>query len=304
MKKLTHSIILLFSLFTLNACQASVGLPEKTKPQLVVTYSIMGSIVKELVGDKAEVVVMIPNGQDPHEWEPSAKEIETITHADLIIQNGLGLEGGMEKSINQAKESGVEIFTASDFIDIRHVKEGEGIPTGDEDQALGAEDPHLWTDPVEMKKIVIGLSEKLDKMGLDVKGNEVVLTGKLDSIDHEIRNLVDRLPEGNRKFVTGHESMGYFAERYGFKLIGAIIPSLTTQAQVSASDMAALSKLIKENDVKAVFTELGTPSAVSDTIGKETGIKVIELSTHQIPDDGSYFTFLRNLAETVISGLK
>jgi zinc/manganese transport system substrate-binding protein len=87
-------------------------------------------------------------------------------------------------------------------------------------------------------------------------------------------------------------------------LVGAIIPSITTQAEVSASDLAALKKLIQDNQVKAIFTELGTPPAVAEAIGQETGVKVVELTTHSLPADGSYFTFLRNIAQVIVDGLK
>ena len=119
-----------------------------------------------------------------------------------------------------------------------------------------------------------------------------------------ITTLVDSLPEGNRKLVTGHESLGYFADRYGFKLVGAIIPSLNSQAEVSAADLAALKTLIQENQVKAIFSEVGTPQAISDAIGRETGVKVVELSTHILPSDGSYFTFMHDLAQTIVENLR
>jgi zinc/manganese transport system substrate-binding protein len=272
---------------------------------IVVTYSILGSIVKELVGDKANVVVPMPNGQDPHEWEPSAKDIETIMKADLIVQNGLGLEGGMEKTLQQAQEAGVKFFTASDHITVRKVGEGEGIPTGDPDQAVGAEDPHLWMDPVDMKAVVAALATQVKTdLGIDLTDRATDLESRLDALNQEVADKVKSLPDANRKLVTGHESMGYFAQRFGFKLVGAIIPSITTQAEVSASDLAALKKLIQDNQVKAIFTELGTPPAVAEAIGKETGVKVVELTTHSLPPDGSYFTFLRNIAQVIVDGLK
>jgi zinc/manganese transport system substrate-binding protein len=306
MKKLAMLLLygLLILSMLLSACQANTSVKSNQKI-IVVTYSILGSVVKDLVGDKALVIVSMPNGQDPHEWEPSAKDIETLTKADLIVQNGLGLEGGMEKALAQAKEVGVKFFTASDHITVRHVGAGEGIPSGDPDQAVGAEDPHLWMDPVEMKSIVDALTMQVKTdLGIDLSDRAKDLDGRLDSLNNEIEDVVNTLPENNRKLVTGHESMGYFAERYGFKLVGAIIPSITSQAEVSASDLAELKKLIMDNQVKAIFTELGTPAAVSDAIGKETGVKVVELTTHSLPEDGSYFTFMRNLAKVIVDGLK
>jgi zinc/manganese transport system substrate-binding protein len=304
-KSVIHFVLgLLILSLLLTACQTTPSTKNGQKT-IVVTYSILGAIVKDLVGDNAAVIVSIPNGQDPHEWEPSAKDIETLTKADLIIQNGLGLEGGMEKALGQAKDAGVKFFTASDHITIRKVAAGEGIPTGDPDQVIGASDPHLWTDPINMVNITDALAVQIkNDLGIDLSTRSTDLDGRLTSLNKEIMGSVNTLPQANRKLVTGHESMGYFAQRYGFKLVGAIIPSITTQADVSASDMAQLKKLIADNQVKAVFTELGTPKSVADTIGTETGIKVIELATHNLPADGSYFTFMRNMANSIIGSLK
>ena len=288
----------------LSACQPTTT-AQTDKKTIVVTYSILGSVVKDLVGDRANVIVLMPNGQDPHEWEPSAKDVETLTHADLIVQNGLGLEGGMQKALAQAQDAGVKFFTASDHITVRHVGQGEGIPSGDPDQAMGAEDPHLWMDPVGMKSIVDALAVQIKTdLGIDLSDRATSLDAQLDSLTEEISASINTIPVENRKLVTGHESMGYFAQRFGFKLVGALIPSVTTQAEVSASDMAALKVLIEENHVKAIFTELGTPKAVSDAIGNETGVKVIELTTHSLPADLSYFTFMRNLTQVIVDGLK
>lgn len=289
----------------LAACQSNPQSAEHGKKSIVVTYSILGSVVKDLIGDSANVVVLMPNGADPHQWEPSAKDIEILNKADLIVQNGLGLEGGMQKALDEAKRNGVRTFIASEHITIRRVGEGEGIPTGDPDQALGAEDPHLWTDPLTMKSVVAALGQQLkSNLGVDVDNRSSDLQARLDSLNNELSSTIAELPQTNRKLVTGHESMGYFAQRYGFKLVGAIIPSITTQAQVSASDLAALKELIQENNVKAIFTELGTSPAVAKAIGAETGVKVIELTTHSLPADGSYFTFERNMVRVIVDGLK
>lgn len=309
------ALFLLLSTLLFGACApvapanqtAGSSTPQDTSDRktIVVTYSILGAIVRDLVGDAAQVVVVMPNGQDPHEWEPSAKDIETINGADLVVQNGLELEAGMAKALEQARTQGVPFFTASDFIPVRKVGEGEGIPSGDPDQALGAEDPHLWLDPIDMKLIVTALAKAVKTdLGLDLSTRAQELNQRLDQLDREITAQVDSVPAANRKLVTGHESMGYFAQRYNFKLVGAIIPSITTQAEVSASDLANLKQLIEENDVKAIFTELGTSPVVADAIGNETGVKVVELTTHTLPADGSYFTFMRNIAQVITDALK
>jgi zinc/manganese transport system substrate-binding protein len=297
------SAILLITLLTaLPSCQQKTTSNRKS---VIVTYSVLGSIVKELVGDQATVTISVPNGLDPHEWEPSAKDIETINRADLIVQNGLGLEAGMEKTLKAAQDNGVKFFTASDHITVRHIGQGEGIPSQDPDQAIGAADPHLWMDPLTMKDVVTALTLTLQEtIGLDVLARGNALENRLDSLNSEIMSITSVLPYSSRKLVTGHESMGYFAKRYDFQLIGVIIPSLSSQASVSAANLAALIKVIQENEVKAIFTELGTSIAVAKTIGQDTGVKVVELSTHLLPKDGSYFTFMRDIANTITYALK
>jgi len=265
----------------------------------------MGSLVKDLVGDKAEVIVSIPNGQDPHEWQPSARDIETVNQASLVVCNGLGLENGLTKTLEAAFQNGVPIFTASDYITVRHVGAGEGIPSGDPDQAAGAADPHLWMDPISLQKVVAALSPRLKTvLNIDTEANSQQIQTELGDLDQSIRQTLSALPESDRKLVTGHESLGYFSERYNFKLIGAIIPSISTQAEVSASDMAELKILIEQNQVKAIFTELGTSPAAAEAIGRETGVQVVQLNTHILPEDGLYTTFMETLATDIAKGLK
>ncbi len=302
MRKISSFILLLV---LLAACSPITNSGQNGKKTIVVTYSFLGALVKDLVGDQATVIVLMPNGQDPHEWEPSAKDIETMNKADLIVQNGLGLEGGMQKALAQAAANGVKTFIASDHITVRKVGLGEGIPSGDPDQSVGASDPHLWMDPLTMKQVVAAMAVQIKTdLGLDVSSLAQDLENRLDALNSEIATQVATIPQANRKLVTGHESMGYYAQRYGFKLVGAIIPSLTSQAEVSAADMATLKALIEENQVKAIFTELGTPNSVADAIGNETGVKVITLTTHSLPPDGSYFTFLNNLTQAIVDGLR
>lgn len=304
MKKIWLIVSIITMIVLLAGCQ-----PLKTgavnRKTVVVTYSILGSLVKELVGDQAQVSVSIPNGQDPHEWQPSARDIENINNASLVVCNGLGLESGLTVILANAKQRGVPVFTASDYITVRHVGSGEEIPAGDPDQAIGAADPHLWMDPLAMQKVAAALAPRLKTvLSIDVEDDSQRLQSELTGLDQEIRQVLSLLPESDRKLVTGHESMGYFADRYTFKLIGAIVPSISTQAGVSASDLAALKLLIQENQVKAIFTELGTSPAAAEAIGKETGVKVVELNTHKLPPDGQYTTFMKTLAMDIVEALK
>jgi zinc/manganese transport system substrate-binding protein len=306
-------LVLITSLL-LTSCRGTDTL--ETKKSIVVTYSVLGSVVSELVGDAADVTVSIPNGLDLHGWEPSAKDIEAINNADLVIVNGLDLEEGMENALEQAEASGVKIFTASDYIAIRYVAEGELAEeeheheTEEEEEEhhhheVGSADPHLWTDPLNMKAVVAALADYLKtNLDMDVDAQSADLQQRLDDLNTQIEAEVAELPLDSRKLVTGHASMGYFAQRYGFTVIGAIIPSLSSQASVSAGELADLKQVILENNVKAIFAEVGTSPDVADAIATETGAKVVELAVHMLPSDGSYFTFETELAKVIVEALK
>jgi zinc/manganese transport system substrate-binding protein len=288
-----------------SGCAVGAASPSAGSKSVVVTYAVLGSVVKDLVGDAATVTVLMPNGADPHEWEPSAQDIETMTKADLLVENGLGLEGGMGDAFTQAEQAGVKRFIASDHITVRHVGEGEGADPSDPDQAPGAEDPHLWMDPLTMREVVAALATQLTSdVGIDVSARATDLEARLATLNDQVAGIVNTVPEAERALVTGHESLGYLAERYGYALVGAIIPSLTTQAETSAADLAALEAKIKATGVKAIFTELGTDPSVAATVGKDTGVKVVELTTHALPADGSYFTFMTDIANLVADNLK
>jgi zinc/manganese transport system substrate-binding protein len=112
------------------------------------------------------------------------------------------------------------------------------------------------------------------------------------------------VPEANRKLVTGHESMGYFADRYGFTVIGTVIPGLGTHGEVSAGELAHLKEEIEHEGVSTIFSEIGTPTAVVEAISREAGARVVELPSHTLPADGSYFTFIREIATAVADGLR
>ena len=260
-------------------------------------------MVKDVVGSAADVSVLMPNGANPHEWSASAKDVETMLKADLVIDNGLGLEGNLRDPLKQAKADGVRVFTVADHITVRKVKAGEGTDASDPDQAPGADDPHLWMDPLTMKQWIGPLLVTLRDVGIDAASSGARVEADLDSLNSEVESIVGRIPAERRKLVTGHESMGYFAERYKFQLVGALIPSITSQAEASAGELAALTDKIRDAGVPAIFAEIGTPAATVEAIASDTGTKVVELSTHNLPADGTYRSFMINIATTIADAL-
>jgi zinc/manganese transport system substrate-binding protein len=272
-------------------------------PEVVVTTPVLGAVVKELVGDAARVEVLMPNGADPHEWSPSARDVERLQSADVVVENGLGLEGSLQDAVAAARANGVVVFSAGDHVRVRHVGAGEGVDLSDADQKPGASDPHLWMDPLAMRDVVTALSPVLASAGIDVGLRTAGVAGELEALDAEVRDGLAVVPPERRKLVTGHESLGYFADRYGFTVVGTVVPGVSSQGEPSAGDLARLTATLKAQHVPALFSEVGTPRSVVRAVASDTGAAVIELSTHSLPADGSYRTFLLDIAKRIVGGL-
>lgn len=270
-------------------------------PSVVVTYTVLGAVVADLVGESAAVTVLMDDGVDPHDWSPSARDIETVMNADLVVANGMDLEEGLLDVFEQAEGDGVPVFHATDHITVRQLAE-DGHSDEDEDGHDGG-DPHFWVDPISMRDVVTALGPTLADLGIDVADRTVDLEARLTELDEETRTTLDVIAADDRKLVTGHESMGYFADRYDFTLIGAVIPGLSSQGEVSAGELAALRAEIVEEGVPAIFTEVGTPTAVVEAIAQEAGVEVVELPSHSLPEDGSYFSFVRAISAAIAGAL-
>jgi zinc/manganese transport system substrate-binding protein len=265
------------------------GSPAAAGPSVVVSHAVLGSVVGELIGGRATVTVLMGNGVDPHDWSPSAKDIERVENADLVVTNGLGLEESLSRPLDEAVKKGVVVFRATDHIEVR--------ATGAD--GAGGDDPHFWVDPIAMRDVVAALATTLDGVGISVTDRAAALEQRLVDLDAATRATLASIPEARRRLVTGHESMGYFADRYGFTLVGAVVPGLTSQGEVSAGQLAELKAEIRAQGVTAIFTEVGTPAAVVEAIGLETGALVIPLASETLPEDGSYFTFIGRIADAI-----
>lgn len=319
-----RSVLLLATIpaLLLSACGSddTAGSSTGGSPTIVATHSVLGAVVSDLVGDSAEVRVLIPNGVDPHEWEPSAKDVEAINQAALVVANGLNLEEGLE-SILDAAES--PVFYATDHVQVLeigdaghddHAHEGEAKPADDhsadehagdthDDHAHDGGDPHFWTDPLAVAEMVEHLSEELTTLGLDVAERAETLIADLTALDVEVQELLSVIPVEDRVMITGHVSMAYFAAHYDFELIGSIVPSLSTSAEATAANLTELKEAIEAEGVSVIFAELGAPDDVVEALANETGVRVAVVSSHLVPDDNTYRSFLLQLASEVRDAL-
>ena len=293
-----RALVVAVSAVLTSACTSSGNVQSGTSktPVVVVTYSILGDLVTDLVGDTAKVIVVIPNGQDQHEFEPSAKVVEQINNADFIVSNGLDLEEHLTGVLAEAATRGVGVFKAAEHVTLR--KAGAELT-----DAKDGNDPHLWLDPITLAEMIPDLSNELGKaLGVDLSDSAAQLSLRLATIDVKIKEIMTTVPRC--ALVTGHDSLGYFAARYGCQIVGAVIPSLSSSAETSAGELADLKTAATQANVRAVFTEMGTPRAVVDQIAKEVGVKSVELRTHMLPTGGHYADVMIQLATSIADALK
>ncbi|MHB1090435.1 MAG: metal ABC transporter substrate-binding protein, partial [Ilumatobacteraceae bacterium] len=251
------------------------------RPTVVVTYSVLGDVVSQLVGDAANVQVIIPNGQDPHGFEPSAKNVETINNAVLIVANGAGLEEHLDQIIDKARQGGVPVFTMTDHVTTRIMTDGGTQTT----------DPHLWLDPMTIRQAISDLAEELSRI-LDV--DFTVQSAKVQQDLADVNSDAEAIISGikNCTLVTGHDEMGYFAARYGCTIVGAIIPSLSTSAEATAGQIAELKQLASVTGVHAIFADFGAPTHVAKQLADELNVQLVVLSTHKLEKGDHYKEFI------------
>ncbi len=283
------------ALFAVSACSSNSTIPEAKSelPTIVVTYSVLGSIVEQLVGDAATVTTLIPDGQDPHEFEPSAKDIESLNNANIVVSNGLDFEEGLEETLENAKTAGVNVFMAGDYITARELS--------DEDHDHGAFDPHLWLSPATMLEMLPELSKAIGTaIGADLSMQLETLSAELTALDAEIQEIINGV---KCELVSGHDEMGYFADRYGCEVIGAVIPSFSTTSEASAGELADLKAEVEIHGVPAIFTGLGTSPAVAEQLASELGVKAVTLSTHFLDGATTYQEFMLRMTNQIAEAL-
>ena len=287
---LKFSIGLSVAAILLGACSSGESAKTKgtNKPSIVVTYSVLGDIVEQLVGDLATVIVVIPDGQDPHEFQPSAKDVETLNNASIVVSNGLDFEEGLLDPLATAVSAGIPEFRLGDNVATRVLD--------------GGVDPHLWLSPAKFLEAIPALTAAIEMAtGLDLGDQSVAITSQLTEIDAQVASILSGI---TCKLVSGHDEMGYFADRYGCTVIGAIIPSFSTTSEASAGELAKLKDQIAQHNVKAIFTGLGTPQEVSNQLANETRVKAVSLSTHYLNGATNYREFILHLAQQIADALQ
>jgi len=303
----------------------------------VATFSIIADLVQNVAGEKIELLVLVGRETDSHEYEPTPSDAAKLADAQLIFENGLMFETWLDR-LYEASGSRARRIVLSEGINPRpfdHEHGEEGHEHGEEghshegDKAAGHGhgegkaddhahehgefDPHVWQDvrnAIQMVRNIAQALSEADPANADFyAANAQAYIATLEALDEEIVGLVEQLPEDRRRLVTSHEALGYFADRYGFKLVGTVLGTLSAEArEPSAQDIARLAEAIKAEGAKVIFLENVTNPQLVDRVAREAGVAIgPSLYTDALGAPGSpgatYVEMMRFNARAIVEAL-
>ena len=271
-----------------GACSQVETVPSD-RLQIVTTTDIWGDVAANVAAKRADVTVLIPSGQDPHEYQASAQQLALLLEADLVLANGLGLEEGLEDVLTAAQSDGANVVFVADRL--------EGPQFDDADDGL---DPHVWMDPTLVAQAATMIAEELSKIedATDWPSSAESYSSVLDDLDLEIRRTIDAIPEESRQLVTNHNFLEHFASRYGFMIVGTIIPGGSTMAEPSSAEIASLVEIIGQTGASAIFSGNTESATLAETVAAEVEIDIVNLYTGSLGEPGSGATTLVDMLTT------
>jgi ABC-type Zn uptake system ZnuABC Zn-binding protein ZnuA len=261
--------------------------------QVVATTTQVAGLVRQVAGDRASVDGILRPGGDPHDYEPRPSDAAAVAKADLVFRSGGEVDEWLDDVIDNAGGD-AEVVTLMDSV-----------------QRLG-DDPHWWQDPRNAERALETIRVRLTELDPDGRAtyrrNAEGAIASLRRLDREIAACVDRVPPAKRKIVTTHDALGYFARRYGIEVVGAVIPSLSTQAQASAGDVERLVEQIRRERVEAIFPESSVNPDIEKAIAREAGARIGDpLYADSLGPEGSagetYSSALAADADALVRGM-
>jgi ABC-type Zn uptake system ZnuABC Zn-binding protein ZnuA len=322
MRRALSSTLVIFS-WLLAACTAGPLPADSSRPlKVVATYSILGDLVQTVGQDKIELRTLVGPGQDTHTFEPSPSDGVALVEADLIFENGLEYETWLDDlyaaSGSKAERVVVTAGLTARAMEEEHEGEHEeehGEERGEEDahgHEHGAHDPHVWhsaANAIQMVKNIRDALAQADPENAEAyEASAGAYIAQLQDLDTWVFAQVRTLPQDRRKLVTTHDTFGYFAARYGFEVIGTVLPTTTEGAAPSAQELAALVETVKAAGVPAIFAENVSSNALLNQVANEAGVKfIVSLYTDALGPPGSdgdtYLKMMRSNVTKIVTAL-
>jgi ABC-type Zn uptake system ZnuABC Zn-binding protein ZnuA len=308
--------LLLLAVAVVAGCGDDDGGGSGARVGAVATTTHVADLVRNVGGERVEVDGILPPEADPHEYEPRPSDAAALSEAEVVFRSGGDLDEWLDELIESAGGDAAEV-TLLDSVKV--IEGGHEHDEGEHDEGEHDEgehdeeaDPHWWQDPHNAILAVAAIRDALVEADPDGRAaydrNAAAYTRELRGLDADIARCIERVPPDKRKIVTTHDSLGYFAERYGVEVVGAVIPSLSTQAQPSARDVDELVRQIEEEGVEAIFPEVAVSQRLERAISRESGAEVgAELWTDSLGPEGSgaetYLDAMRADAAALVEGM-
>ena len=294
------SALLIGLALVLNACKSNpASASGTTAPVALASTTFLADIARHVAGDRLTVESLLPVGIDPHSYEATPSDVAKLSESRLLIINGTGYERFLEPLLQNAGGK-TEVIEAS-----------AGISPASEAPQQGV-DPHLWLDPNNVITYVENIREGLTRF--DPEGaavyqfNADAYVKQLNDLDAWIKEQVSQIPVEKRQLVTNHEVLGYFAERYGFTIVGAVLPSGSSDASTSAGQMANLIDLVKSSGTPAIFLDEVENPSLAQQISAETGVRVVtDLHLESLTEGApaaTYIDMMKHNVTQIVNALK
>jgi ABC-type Zn uptake system ZnuABC Zn-binding protein ZnuA len=294
---------------------SSVELAPDERLQVVATNTIVADVVRQVGGNRIQVTTLVGPGTDPHAFEPTPRDAAALADADVVFANGAGLEIFLEDLLQSAGgdvpvvpvSHGLELHQLRDVV---HGRDEEGAE--DDAPANGESDPHTWFDPnnviVWSHNIERALSALDPESDTAYSANAEAYRSQLVALDVWIERQVALVDESERKLVSDHDVLSYFAERYGFEQAGAVLPGFSTLSEPSARDLAALQSAIRAWDVKAIFVGQTANPDIAKRVADDAGVALVALYTGSLsgPDGpaADYLSLMRYDVTAIVQALR
>ncbi len=282
---------------------------EKSVVLADTTY--LADIAKNVAGNRLIVSSLLPAGTDPHSFEPTPRDAKLMSDSSVVIINNRGFEPLVDALIASADgRNSLVIEAAAGLISRVSSSEEHAGESADDHSGAGQIDPHFWLDPVSVITYVENIRDGLisfDPQGAEVyTRNAEVYTQQLRELDEWIAAQVETIPAARRLLVTNHESFGYFADRYGFRIVGTVFPTMGAEGTPSAQQLAVLVNEIKANGAPAIFLETGSNADLANQVARETGVEVVtDLYTHSLGEHAStYLDMMRWNVDLIVEALR
>jgi len=277
---------------------------------VLATTTIVADVVKNVGGEYVQVSSLLPVGLDPHSFQPTPQDVAKVADADLLFTNGAGLEEFLNRMLKNTGAQ-VKIVPVSEGVTLLAAQE-ETHAAASADGGDHAYDPHTWFDPNNVElwtdRIAQALSELDPAHAQNYAANAGEYKRQLQELDAWIQAQVAQVPLEKRKLVTDHSSFTYFANRYGFEQVGAVMAGYSTLAEPSAQELARLEDLIHAQGVSAIFVSENTNVVLSERVAQDTGIRVVKLYNGSLsgPDGpaATYLEFMRYDVTQIIDALR